>query len=138
MSCRRSLFWSIAGLALVVRSLSAVDTPLAQGKPKFLGSAHSGPQATNFLAYWNQVVPENAGKWGSVESTRDSMNWTELDTAYHLAKNNGLPFRYHILVWGNQQPTWIESLPQAEQLEEIQEWFAAVAQRYPGSIISKW
>jgi endo-1,4-beta-xylanase len=37
----------------------------------------------------------------------------------------------HTLIWGNQQPAWIESLPPAEQLEEIREWFAAVAARYP-------
>ena len=37
----------------------------------------------------------------------------------------------HTLVWGNQQPGWIEALPPAEQLTEIEEWFAAVAARYP-------
>lgn len=35
------------------------------------------------------MTPENAGKWGSVESTRDTMNWGQLDTAYTLAKTNG-------------------------------------------------
>jgi GH35 family endo-1,4-beta-xylanase len=34
-------------------------------------------------------------------------------------------------VWGNQQPGWIASLPETEQLEEIEEWFRAVAERYP-------
>ncbi|CCH54882.1 endo-1,4-beta-xylanase [Fibrisoma limi BUZ 3] len=105
--------------------------PIATGKPKTLGGVYSTPQIPNFTAYWNQVVPENAGKWGSVEATRDVMNWTELDAAYKLAKDNGYPFRFHVLVWGNQQPSWIENLPPAEQLEEIKEWFAAVAQRYP-------
>ena len=47
-------------------------------------------------------------------------------------KANGFPFKMHVLIWGNQQPAWIESLPPAEQLEEIDEWFAAVAARYPG------
>jgi endo-1,4-beta-xylanase len=105
--------------------------PIATGQAKFLGSAYSASQATSFTAYWNQVTPENGGKWGSVEATRDVMNWTELDTAYNLAKANGFKFRMHVLVWGNQQPAWIESLPPAEQLEEIEEWFSAVAARYP-------
>lgn len=105
--------------------------PLAQGKTKFLGSCYSAAQATDFLAYFNQVTPENAGKWGSVEATRDVMNWTELDAAYQLARTNGLKFRFHILVWGAQQPAWISSLSTAEKLEEIKEWFAAVAERYP-------
>ncbi|BET66591.1 hypothetical protein ASA1KI_15090 [Opitutales bacterium ASA1] len=117
---------------LVFGSLASVSAgALADGKPKFLGGVHSSSQAVNFLNYWNQVTPENAGKWGSVEATRDVMNWASLDAAYALAKNNGLPFRFHILVWGNQQPAWIASLPPAEQLEEIEEWYAAVAARYP-------
>ena len=105
--------------------------PIATGQPKFLGSVYSASQVPNFTAYWNQVVAENAGKWGAVEATRDVMNWTELDKAYNLAKDNGFPFRMHVLIWGNQQPAWIENLPAAEQLEEIEEWFAAVAARYP-------
>lgn len=105
--------------------------PLASGKSKFFGCAHSNAQAPNFAAYWNQVTPENAGKWGSVEGSRDVMNWGGLDAPYNFAKTNGFPFRFHVLIWGNQQPAWIESLPASEQLEEIEEWFAAVAARYP-------
>jgi endo-1,4-beta-xylanase len=105
--------------------------PIATGQAKFLGGVSSPSQNLNFTAYWNQVTPENGGKWGSVEGTRDVMNWGDLDVAYALAKNNGFPFRMHTLVWGNQQPAWIESLPPAEQREEIEEWFAAVAARYP-------
>lgn len=105
--------------------------PMALGKPKFVGGVYSNSQAVNMDKYFNQVTPENAGKWGSAEPTRDVMNWAELDAAYALAKDNGFPFRFHVLVWGNQQPAWIETLPPAEQLEEIEEWFAAVADRYP-------
>lgn len=105
--------------------------PLASGQPKFVGSAYSTTQAPNFEAYWNQVTPENAGKWGSVEGTRDVMNWTGLDAAYNFAKTNGFPFHFHVLIWGAQQPAWIDSLSSEEQLEEITEWFEAVAERYP-------
>lgn len=123
------------GASLLFASAIAFAAPtgpaLADGKPKFLGGVHSSAQAVNLLAYWNQITPENAGKWGSVEATRDVMNWAQLDTAYAMAKDNGLPFRFHILVWGNQQPAWIATLPADEQLAEIQEWFAAVAERYP-------
>jgi GH35 family endo-1,4-beta-xylanase len=105
--------------------------PLASGHSKFLGCAYSTTQAPNFVSYWNQVTPENAGKWGSVEGTRDAMTWNSLDVAYKLAKDNGFPFRFHVLIWGNQQPAWIESLPPNEQLSEIEEWFSAVAERYP-------
>lgn len=105
--------------------------PMATGKPKFLGGVYSTPQKPFFNNYFNQVTPENAGKWGSVESTRNVMNWTELDSAYALARTKGYPFKMHTLIWGQQQPLWIEDLPAAEQLTEINEWFAAVAARYP-------
>jgi endo-1,4-beta-xylanase len=59
------------------------------------------------------------------------MNWSEMDAAYALAKNKGFPIKLHTLVWGGQQPGWIPSLPEAEQIEEITEWFAAAAARYP-------
>ncbi len=105
--------------------------PIALGKTKFLGNVHSNTQLTRFNWYWNQVTPENSGKWGSVEGVRDQMTWGGLDAAYNYARENGFVFKLHVLVWGNQQPAWIETLPAAEQLEEIREWFAAVAERYP-------
>ena len=46
--------------------------PIAEGKEKWLGNIYSSPQIENFTSYWNQVTPENAGKWESVEGTRRS------------------------------------------------------------------
>ncbi|HEU4779702.1 MAG TPA: endo-1,4-beta-xylanase [Steroidobacteraceae bacterium] len=108
------------------------EPAIATGLDKYLGAAWSpGTASLNFANYWNQVTPENGGKWGSVEGTRDVMNWAQADAAYALAKANGFPFKWHTFIWGNQQPAWIESLPPAEQLEEIREWYAAVAERFP-------
>lgn len=104
---------------------------IALGKPKFLGCAYSTPQKVNFGKYWNQVTPENGGKWGTAEPTRGVFNWTELDSAYKLAKDSGYPFKMHTLIWGSQQPTWVETLPADTQLAEIKIWFQAVAARYP-------
>ena len=105
-------------------------TPLADGHAKFLGNIYSPSQIENFQYYWTQITPENAGKWGSVEATRDVMDWSAMDAAYAFAQTHDLPIRYHVLVWGNQQPGWIDDLSPAEQLAEIEEWFAAVAARY--------
>jgi endo-1,4-beta-xylanase len=108
------------------------DPPIATGNAKFLGSAWSpGTASLNFANYWNQVTPENGGKWGTVEGTRDVMNWAQADASYALAKSNGFVFKWHTLVWGSQQPNWIAALSPAEQLEEIHEWYAAIAARFP-------
>ncbi|GAB2713133.1 hypothetical protein GCM10011495_35230 [Hymenobacter frigidus] len=105
--------------------------PIAAGKSKYLGGIYSQAQLPFFNVYWNQVAPENAGKWGIVESTRNTFNWTELDAAYALAQTSNIPFRMHVLLWGSQQPVWMETLSPADQLIEINQWMAAVAARYP-------
>lgn len=106
-------------------------SPLAEGKARFLGCIFSPTSEPKLENYWNQVVPENSGKWGSVERRRDRMNWGNLDNAYNLAQTQGFPFRYHVLIWGNQQPSWMNDLSISDQRDEIEEWFSAVATRYP-------
>lgn len=117
--------------------LAAVSLPLAAtaqlaaGKDKFLGNIVANTIPANYNTYWNQITPENAGKWGPAEGTRDSMNWTALDAAYKHAKDNGYKFKLHTLVWGSQYPAWITSLSATELREEIEEWMTALAARYP-------
>jgi endo-1,4-beta-xylanase len=104
--------------------------PMAEGKSKFVGCAWDYEQAPYFAGYWNQLTPGNAGKWGSVEYTRDVMNWTVLDSAYRVTRKYHIPLKEHTLIWGAQQPPWIGSLDSASQRQEIEEWFAALAARY--------
>ena len=111
----------------------AGQTPIATGKNKFLGSAYSTPQIPNFERYFNQVTPENAGKWGSIEGTKGVYNFTEVDQARAFAKSHGFPFRFHVLVWGSQQPTWLKPLSDAEKVQKVKAWFQAVANHFDGS-----
>lgn len=98
---------------------------------RFLGSAPDSPaDYTTFTPYFNQVTPENGGKWGTVEAVRDEMDWTQLDAAFEFAQANGFPFKHHALVWGQQQPSWLAELPPEEQLEELREWMELLADRY--------
>ncbi|MBX2966363.1 MAG: endo-1,4-beta-xylanase [Cyclobacteriaceae bacterium] len=118
-----------------------VNAQIADGKCKFLGNVIANSVPATFNNYWNQVTPENSGKWGSVEGTRNVMNWGALDLAYNHAKNNGLPFRQHTFVWGQQQPAWITTLmndsskPIEERYEEVrgevEEWIRLYCERYP-------
>ena len=59
------------------------------------------------------------------------MDWSSLDTIYHYAKARGYPFKQHTFVWGNQQPTWMTGLSNAEQALQVEEWISAFAARYP-------
>src|SRR4249919_2713020 len=70
---------------------------IAAGKPRFLGNVTGNSVPANFGSYWNQVTPENATKWGSVEGTRNVMNWTQAHAAYDFAQQRGFKFKFHNL-----------------------------------------
>jgi endo-1,4-beta-xylanase len=99
---------------------------------KFAGNITTGGQVrSDFVTYWNQITPENEGKWGSVEGTRNQMNWTGLDRVHDYAKQHGIIFKEHTLVWGSQQPSWLAGLSAAQQKAEVQEWIRLFCERYP-------
>src|SRR5262245_50396562 len=120
-----------AVLALVLSPHAGAQ--IANGKPKYLGSAAPPSPAANFSTYWNQVTPENAGKWGSVEATQNVMNWSQLDAVYNYAQAHGYKFKEHTLVWGSQFPSWLTGLSQTQQRQEIEEWIRLAGQRYPNA-----
>ena len=132
---RRALVVTAALAGALLGAPAAVaqtpDFPI-YGQDKWLGSVNEFTRPL-FTEYFNQVTPENAGKWGSAAGTSRTapMRWANLDQAYSFAQSNGFPFNFHVLVWGNQQPTWMAALETEEQLQEIHKWFAAVAERYP-------
>jgi endo-1,4-beta-xylanase len=101
-------------------------------RPKFVGNiTTSGAVRSDFVRYWDQITPENEGKWGSVEATRGTMNWAGLDAVYNYAQQQSIPFKQHTLVWGSQQPSWISSLSPSEQAAEVEEWIRLFCERYP-------
>ena len=108
---------------------------LAAGQPKFLGCAYDPGLQPTFLNYWNQVTPENAGKFGTVATSADSStwNWAGLDSSYNFAINNHLVFKDHNLIWGNQQPSWITAagFDSAHQVAALEQWIRMVGRRYP-------
>src|SRR5262245_11648508 len=72
----------------------------AGGQPllgaKFVGNITTNGQIRpDFATYWNQLTPENEGKWGSVERVRGVMNWAQVDAAYRYAKDHGFPYKQH-------------------------------------------
>lgn len=113
-------------------SAGASGQSSSQPAKKFVGNiTTSGQVRDDFAKYWDQITPENEGKWGSVEATRNQMSWGGLDRAHDYAKTHGLPFKQHTLVWGSQQPGWLAGLSQAEQKAEVEEWIRLFCERYP-------
>lgn len=86
---------------------------------------------SDFIQFWNQITPENEGKWQSVEGTRDVYNWGPLDRVYSYAKENDILFKQQSLVWGAAQSAWVGNLPAAELAEEVEEWIREFCNRFP-------
>jgi endo-1,4-beta-xylanase len=105
------------------------------GKGKFLGNIIGNKVPHGFNTYWDQVTPENAGKWGNVAISPDtnSWNWGMLDTIYNYALSHNILFKYHNFVWGNQQPDWINSLNSVQQRKIVEAWIRMCSERYPKS-----
>lgn len=111
-------------------------TPEAGAAPasskKFVGNITTRGQVRgDFAMFWDQITPENEGKWGSVEATRDQMNWAGIDRAHDYAKQHGIVFKQHTFVWGSQQPAWLGGLSASEQRAEVEEWIRLFCERYP-------
>jgi endo-1,4-beta-xylanase len=99
---------------------------------KFVGNITTAGQVrSDFITYWDQITPENEGKWGSVEGVRNQMNWAGLDRVHDYAVKHKIPFKEHNFVWGSQQPNWIAGLSQADQKAEVEEWIRLFCERYP-------
>ena len=99
---------------------------------KFVGNISTGNSidtgGMNFSKYWDQLTPENAGKWGSVQSSPSgAFNWATLDAMYNYAQMNDIVFKHHTFVWGSQQPNGTPTLAQVEN------WIRSYCQRYPNT-----
>lgn len=75
----------------------------------------NGTHSNNFKAAlvetrMNALVPENAGKWVSNASTSTSVNMSQVDQMLNYAESEDLRVRMHNLIWGSQQPNWVNTL----------------------------
>ena len=118
-------------LLFALFTIPPVQAQLAAGQTKFLGNIQSSLPDDNFATYWNQVTPEDNGKFGYVESARGSMDWSVVDAIHAYARDHGFIFKEHTFVWGRQQPGWIDTVFGDAQREEVTKWIREFGQRYP-------
>jgi len=102
------------------------------GAPKkFCGNTDTrnavDPEGLKFSTYWDQITPENAGKWGSVQSQASGeFKWATLDAIYEYAQKNGIAFKESSFVWGAGQPS-------GATLVHVENWIKSFCQRYPNT-----
>ena len=122
----------------------AADTPLrdlAAAKGKVIGTAVTGSKLTGTYgdlagAQFNSLTPGNAMKWGTVEPTQGSFDWTEADQIVAFAQAHDQQVRGHTLVWHNQNPNWLTngSWTSAQLGSLLQNHITTEVSRYKGRI----
>ena len=128
---KKTILASVAGLFTITSSAQLSTNP-----DKFLGNITTGygsDMDTNgriFHDFWNQVTPENASKWGSVEGTRNNYNWGGADKAFNYAKKWDFTYKFHALIWGSQYPDWLPNLSPKDRFAAMVKWFDAVKKKY--------
>ena len=96
---------------------------------KFFGNIDTqGQIRSDFKTYWDQFSPENAGKWGSVQPSSGTFNWSSLDAMYKYCTDNNILFKQHNFTWGAQQPSWVTS---SNAMTAVPAWISAFCTRYP-------
>ena len=97
---------------------------------KFVGNITTGNSidlaGLPFARYWDQITPENAGKWMAVQaSVNAAYNWGALDAIYDYARKNNVLFKEHTFVWGSAMfsGTITET--------HVRNWMKAFCERYP-------
>ncbi len=56
---------------------------------------------------FNIIVAENAFKWSSVHSQKESFDFRDTDFLVKFAEKNKMKMRGHTLVWHRQNPNWL-------------------------------
>ncbi|MDB5327772.1 MAG: uncharacterized protein JWM57_3341 [Phycisphaerales bacterium] len=81
----------------------------------YLGSnAPAGSHAANFQSFingrFNSLVASNAAKWGSNEPSQGNVDMAGSDAMMAYARSHGMQARMHNLLWGDQQPAFVNDL----------------------------
>ncbi len=117
--------------SLFLPATLSLQAQIPKPRPDFLGNILSSGTDPDYTRYWDQYTPENAGKWGVAEPTRNGMNLGTLDDIHTFGETNNLIPKFHTFLWFSQAPNWTAALSTADKLEEVKEWIDLIAARYP-------
>jgi endo-1,4-beta-xylanase len=132
----------------VAPSVAPTATPVPVNLKDLTGTRYFGTAVNDRLlgtdaaytallnAQFSQVTPENAMKWGPLEPTPGSLNWSAADALVASAQANGQKVRGHTLVWHSQLPTFISDgkLTKAQLNDTLKAHIDTEVGRYKGKI----
>ncbi|HEX9620935.1 MAG TPA: endo-1,4-beta-xylanase [Polyangiaceae bacterium] len=97
------------------------------------------PYAELLAREFNYVTPENATKWGSLQSDDPEVwDFTQADAIIDAAVAAGQQIKGHTLIWHSQLPAYVnDSLTDAELVRAMRRHIATTVKRYK-KVIDGW
>jgi len=83
---------------------------------------------------FNMMVAENACKLSGIQQQKGNYNFKDCDAHYDKAKELGMEFRGHTLVWHAYMPQWFEGADASTLKNAIVDHITTVLKHYEGKI----
>ncbi|WP_182904205.1 endo-1,4-beta-xylanase [Microbispora sp. H10830] len=136
---------TVTALAASVPAGAAAGTlgAAAAQSGRYFGTAIAAGHMNDstYVATWdrefNAVTAENEMKWGPIEPSRNSFNWSSADQIVNHALSKGMKVRGHTLVWHAQLPSWVNSGMSASDLRSaMTNHITQVMNHYKGKVFA--
>ncbi len=95
---------SLVGGDASVQIIGATATPEQLNNPMY---------ASTLACEFNSITPENDMKWETIEPQRGVFHFDRADQIVAFAQSHQMAVRGHTLVWHEQLPDWVASVPAA-------------------------
>jgi endo-1,4-beta-xylanase len=128
-------------LASTAQATLAPGTPLrtlAEAQGRYFGSdinanlISQSSVAQLQAQQFDMLTPDNVMKWDTVEPSNGSFNFSPGDQIVSYAKANNERVRCHNLVWQNQLPSWVSSLPSSQVQAAMEAHITGEATHFKG------
>ncbi len=116
----------------------------AASKGLHIGAAAASQYIENEEAYrstlggeFNELTPENEMKWQTIHPERDRYNFCPGDKLVAFAEANGMKVRGHVLVWHQQNPSWLRAgnFNREQLIQILKDHIFTVVGHYRGKIL---
>jgi len=95
---------------------------------------YNNPNYINAMKAFNYMVAENACKFVSIQYTKGKFNFDDCDNHLKKAKELGMAFRGHALIWHAMAPGWLEREDGNTMKQSIINHITTVLKHYEGKI----
>jgi len=147
---RQQVLTAVAAAACVTGGVLAAAVPAtaagstlraaAEAQGKYFGTEVTGNMIYNSTItnlagqQFDMVTPGNEMKWDTTEPSNGSYNFGPGDAIVSFAKAHGMRVRGHNLVWQNQLPSWVSSLPLNQVQQAMESHITTEASHYKGEV----